>query len=317
VIRPLRITERDLAILQSLADARFLTIEALEWLHFPDRRSFWEAAYQTHQPYIPSRFLYRRMKRMHDAQLLLRIQRPVALASTRFRREPDLYALAPEGAAWLADATGTTATAIRADRLRSRSFTTLTHAAAIGTFYAAMRTKVESMRLGFAGWQSDHTLAQSYDRLNVRVTQANGATKQQRMPVLPDGAFWIEQQDTRYLFFVEIDRGRHVSTWREKIMAYEAYVRSAELKARYGVEAFTLLTATTTETQRQQLMQATAQINAKPGGRYLFTRISDLHPLMIGHAWQRISTATPTTGTVAGRPFTRMQVEAVPHVLLK
>ncbi|HEX6287895.1 MAG TPA: hypothetical protein VFZ66_01835 [Herpetosiphonaceae bacterium] len=100
-------------------------------------------------------------------------------------------------------------------------------------------------------------------------------------------------------------------------MAYEAYVRSPELKARYGVEAFTLLTATTSETQRQQLMQATAQINAKPGGRYLFTRLDDLHPLSIGHAWLRIGAATPSTGSVGGRPFTRMQVEAVPHVLLK
>ncbi|HEY0606144.1 MAG TPA: replication-relaxation family protein [Herpetosiphonaceae bacterium] len=317
MIRALRITDRDLAILQSLADARYLTIEALEWLHFPHRRGAWEAAYQAQQLYKPTSLLYNRMKRMHEAKLVLRIQRPVALASSRFRREPDVYALAPDGATWLADATGIAASAMRADRLRERSFNTLAHGVGIGTFYAAMRTKVESMRVQFAEWQSDYALSKSYDRLTVRVTQANGAVKQQRMPVLPDGAFWIVHQDTRYLFFVEIDRGRHVSTWREKIMAYEAYVRSKELKARYGVESFTLLTATTTETQRQQLMQATAQINAKPGGRYLFTRISDLHPLTIGHAWQRINAATPTTGTVAGKPFTRMQVEAVPHVLLK
>lgn len=317
MIQALRITDRDLAILQSLATARYLTIEALEWLHFPHRRTAWEAAYQTQQPYKPTSLLYNRMKRMHEAKLVLRIQRPVALASSRFRREPDVYALAPDGADWLADATGITTTAIRAERLRSRSFNALAHSVGIGTFYAAMRTKVESMQLTLTDWQSDYALSKRYDRLTVRVTQANGAVKQQRMPVLPDGAFFIVNQDTRYLFFVEIDRGRHVSTWREKIMAYEAYVRSRELKARYGVESFTLLTATTTETQRQQLMQATAQINAKPGGRYLFTRISDLHPLTIGHAWQRISAATPTTGTVAGRPFTRMQVEAVPHVLLK
>ncbi|HEY0739304.1 MAG TPA: replication-relaxation family protein [Herpetosiphonaceae bacterium] len=316
-MRTLQLTDRDLAILGSLAAARYLTIEALEWLHFPDRRSKWEAAYQTKQPYIASRSLYDRMKRMHDAKLVLRIKRPMSLASGCFGREPDVYALAADGATWLADATGISASAMRADRLRERSFNTLTHGVGIGTFYAAMRTKVESMQLTLTDWQSDYALSKSYDRLTVRVTQANGAIIQRRMPVLPDGAFFIVNQDTRYLFFVEIDRGRHVSTWREKIMAYERYVRSPELKARYGVESFTLLTATTTETQRQQLMQATAQINAKPGGRYLFTRIGDLHPLTIGHAWQRINAATPTTGTVAGKPFTRMQVEAVPHVLLK
>jgi hypothetical protein len=317
-MKQLRLTERDIAMFQSLAEARFLTIEALEWLHFPHRCHQWEAAYHAQQPYTASRLLYDRMKRMHDAKLVLRIQRPVALASSRFRREPDLYALTPDGAAWLTDATGIAAPAIRGDRLRARSFNTLTHGAGIGTFYAAMRTKVESMRLQFTDWQSDYALSQgNYDRILVPVTHATGATTQRRMPVLPDGAFWIVNQATRYLFFVEIDRGRHVSTWREKIMAYEAYVRSLELKARYGVESFTLLTATTTETQRQQLMQATAQINAKPGGRYLFTRIADLHPLTIGNAWLRIGAAAPITGTVAGRPFTRMQVQAVPHVLLK
>ncbi|HEX6287896.1 MAG TPA: replication-relaxation family protein [Herpetosiphonaceae bacterium] len=213
MMRALQMTDRDRAILQSLAEARFLTIAALEWLHLPARRGHWEAAYRTRQPYIPSRSLYDRMKRMHAAKLVLRIKRSVTHASAGFGREPDVYALAPDGAAWLAEAAGITAPAIRADRLRTRSVHTLAHSVSIGTFYAAMRTKVEAMGLRVTGWQSDHALSQSnYDRLLVRVTQANGAVTQQRLPVLPDGAFSIVNQGTRYLFFVEIDRGRHVST---------------------------------------------------------------------------------------------------------
>src|SRR4051794_10023319 len=53
----LQITERDLAIFESLSTARFLTAQALEWLHFPD----WEARYKAWQergkdagPYGPS-----------------------------------------------------------------------------------------------------------------------------------------------------------------------------------------------------------------------------------------------------------------------
>ncbi len=191
MIRTLRITDRDLAILQSLAAARFLTIEALEWLHFPNRRSQWEAAYHAQQPYISSRSLYDRMKRMHEAKLVLRIKRPMALASSCFGREPDVYALAPDGAAWLADATGIAVSALRVDRLCVRSFNTLAHSVSIGTFYAAIRTKIESMRLTLAEWRADHLLSQGYDRLVVHMTQANGLSKQQRMPVLPDGAFWI------------------------------------------------------------------------------------------------------------------------------
>jgi hypothetical protein len=174
------------------------------------------------------------------------------------------------------------------------------------------------MGLGFVGWQTDYRLSRgNYDRIPVHVTQTNGAIREERLPVLPDGMFWLTTKHGQFLFFVEVDRGRNVTTWREKIMAYEAYVRSPELRARYGVEDFILLTATTTSTQRYKLMEATAQINCDPGVRYLFTLIDVLHPTTIGSAWLRIEHATPVTKVVASRPFVQMQVEATQHTLLK
>jgi hypothetical protein len=46
--------------------------------------------------------------------------------------------------------------------------------------------------------------------------------------------------------FIELDRGRPVRSWHEKIMAYRAYVGSAELRERYVADNFILLVATTT-----------------------------------------------------------------------
>lgn len=316
-MKQLRLTERDIALFQSLAEGGYLTIEALEWLHYPWRER-WEAAQAAKIAYIPSRPLYSRLKRMRAARLVHQIVRPVAQASVYYRRAPNIYVLVREGADVVADATGQDVHSIRIEDIQNRSFTTLAHATDIGTFYAAMRAKVRELGLGFAGWQTDQALARgNYDRIQVRVKATDGSAKYQRLPVLPDGVFWITNKSGRYLFFVEVDRGRHVSTWREKIMAYEAYVGSKELKARYGVEDFILLTATTTDGQRQKLIEATAQINRDPGVRYLFTRIADLHPTTIGNAWLRIEQATPTTKAVAGRPFVHMTVETAQHTLLK
>jgi hypothetical protein len=105
----LQITERDLAIFESLSTARFLTAQALEWLHFPD----WEARYKAWQergkdagPYEVSGRLYGRLRRFREVRspLVHRIIRPVALSTAEFRRDADAYALAEGGAELLVEA---------------------------------------------------------------------------------------------------------------------------------------------------------------------------------------------------------------------
>jgi hypothetical protein len=70
---------------------------------------------------------------------------------------------------------------------------------------------------------------------------------------------------------VEIDRGRPVATWRDKIRAYHAYMNSPALHKRYNTAAFVLLTITTDDTHRRKLMEATAQVQTAaqrlPGNR--------------------------------------------------
>src|SRR5437773_11087461 len=85
--------ERDLDMLRSLADARLLTAEALEWLHFASWRTRYrrnmeeqDAPYAAH--YQASSQLYRRLRGLCEGQYMQRVTRVVAAASTVFYRMP-------------------------------------------------------------------------------------------------------------------------------------------------------------------------------------------------------------------------------------
>lgn len=314
----IQITERDVALFHSLATARYLTAETLEWLHFPTWRERWTAAQQAGKPYYPSSLLYSRLKRLAAHGFIHRITRVAVTAIDRVQRANDVYLLAQDGARLLARRTGQSIEDIPCERPRLRSVYTLEHGELIGRFYAAVRAKVETMRsIQLDGWTGDHLLARGhYDRMAVRVPNAHGGMTTERLPVLPDAAFWIVPRTSeRVLFFVEVDRDRPLRSWREKIRAYEAYAGSAELQARYGVKSFVLLTATVDEAQRRRLMTATAEIHGRASGRYLFTRVADLHPMTIGASWQKLAQVTTTGQAHIGSHGTKVAVELAPYVL--
>jgi hypothetical protein len=313
------LTERDIAIFKSLSEARCLEVESVEWLHYPTWRERWEVAQQVGKKHKPTTQAYIRLARFAEARLVQQVQRPVARAVSRYGRDTHVYLLTRLGAEYLADATGQPIETINYSRERGRAITHLEHMVTVGRFYAAMRTRVESWQgLRFIGWQSDYELSRgNYDRVEARVEHRDGSTHRKRLPVLPDGAFYIENKEGRFLFFLEVDRGRHASTWKEKISAYEAYVRSQELQTRYGVKDFILLAVTTIAPQRKRLLETTAQINRDPGVRYLFGLEDVLHPATIGGMWQKIDKTTLERRWVAGQTRQVMRVEPVQHVLLK
>ncbi len=91
--------------------------------------------------------------------------------------------------------------------LGNTPFLTLAHSAEVGQVYAALRAKVATTRdLHFADWHGEMQLVRAYDRIPVRVGQ-------------PDGTFHLITPHSSVCCFVEVDRGRPVKTWREKILA--------------------------------------------------------------------------------------------------
>ncbi len=285
------ITERDIAIFESLSIARFLTAEAIEWLHYPGWKARYAAMQGNEHDYAVTGALYSRLKRLRGIKpsLLYRIIRPVALSYSRFSRDDDVYCLAPGGAHLLARAGKMAIEEIWTERLRTRSAQTLAHSALIGKFYAAIRARLEEAGYELHAWAGDHLISKDYDSVSL-IGKRNPSRKDGLWPVAPDAAFFVGQGEQARLFFVEIDRGRPIATWREKVKTYEAYRRGQKLKARYHVENFVVLVATTSEAQRRKMLQATADELQKVNKTYCFTLFDNLHPTKIGQGWKRLET---------------------------
>ncbi len=319
----LMLTPRDFALLRSLEAARYLTVSAIEWLHW----SSWQERWQrwAAQPadargaYRPSTRLYARLQQLEAQQLIYQIRRPITIATTHFRRDHDAYALSEQGARALAEYGGRVFDTIAYSEPRPRSVWTLAHQVDVGRAYAALRTKIEATAgLQFVEWQGEAALARAYDRIDVRTTTVDGSTTTRTLPVQPDGTFRLLHAGGEERCFVEVDRGRPVSTWRDKIRAYHTYMHSPKLHKRYNTATFVLLTITTDATQRRKLMEATAQVLGKPSGRYLFALDQAVHPMSIGQRWLRVTQVYAQTQPVPGnRSVPGVIIEAAEHVFIR
>lgn len=117
---------------------------------------------------------------------------------------------------------------------------------------------------------------------------------------------------------MEVDRGRPVATWRDKIRAYHAYMNSPELHKRYNTTTFILLTITTDDTQRRKLMEATAHVLGKASGRYLFALDQAVHPMFIGQHWLRIAQVQTQAQRLPGNRYVPdVTIETTEHVFIR
>jgi hypothetical protein len=94
---------RDLDIFWSLHEARYLTIEAIEWLHFPQwhkRHVQWQEAQTAGETksYIATTQAYTRLRLLQGNGYVGRIVRPTMLAVDTYQWEPDLFFLTKKGA---------------------------------------------------------------------------------------------------------------------------------------------------------------------------------------------------------------------------
>lgn len=318
---------RDVEMLQSVETARYLTIPTLEWLHFPQ----WRVRYERHiaeigtaWTYKPDSNLYHRLKLLAEGGMLHRID----LASSRvnpYATTPashrTVYALARKGAEMIAEHTGRDD--VWHDRVRTRSLQSMEHGLLIGQCYAALRSRVEASERGLQlhDWQGDHLFARN--PLSIHVTRRRFVgdllTTSEKVRLQPDAACFIQSERGRRLCLVEIDRGRHVSTWAEKMAAYAALVGSEVLRERFGVDSFLLLVATTTPQQLTRMADATVEeLMHAPDYVRLCLHMA-LHPLHIGPEWQRIVGLQPSVTRVSmdGQREQSYSAELAPAVLIQ
>jgi hypothetical protein len=293
---------RDLDIFWSLHEARYLTIEQIEWLHFPqwrDRYEQWQAAQAVGEckPYIPTTQAYTRLRLLQGNGYVRRIVRPAMLAVDTYRREPDLFFLTEKGATALAEQRGVELEQLHYGEPRQRSYLMLQHHVAVARVYAALRSRIDAKPgIAFTHWRSEHHAAKDFDRLTMRVPQPDGTHRTQETGIQPDGAFFIEYDGGRTLFFIEVERDQPLKKWKEKVYAYEAYKRSAQLHARYGEQRFFLLGVALDAHHQRRLLEATGEALAglytDPANRmkaqttYLIGHMGCAHPTRIGAGWQ-------------------------------
>jgi hypothetical protein len=254
---------RDLDMLWSLHEARYLTIEAIEWLHFPqwrDRYAQWQAAQAAGKTklYIATTQAYTRLRLLHGNGYVRRIVRPAMLAVDTYRREPDLFFLTEQGATVLAEQRGLELVQLHYGEAKQRSYLMLQHHVAVARVYAALRSRIDSKPgIAFTHWRSEHHAAKDFDRLTMRVPQPDGTYRTEETGIQPDGAFWIEYDGGRTLFFLEVERDQPLKKWKDKVYAYEVYARSPQLEARYGTREFFLLGIALDAAHQRRLLEAT------------------------------------------------------------
>jgi len=288
---PFVLTMRDLDILESLAQVRYLTIQHLQWLHWHERwRAYERAARDAGTVNYRPKKAYERAAAMAERGLLLVIQRSADRAVTVYHRLPHCLSLTQAGAELLACQRDLPFEELWFDERAARSAQTLEHSLAIGAFYAALRAELKYRGRQLHGWAGDHVLCTDYDSVTV-------ASVGHPLPIIPDATFTLA--DTRY--FVEIDRGTtRVEQWRKKALAYDAYGRDPRLQARFGVNRFVVLVVAPSPARTLTIARTVAAMHGGVTDTYRFLAEERVHPLSIRRRWQRIERVTLPSGRRGG-----------------
>lgn len=323
----IHVTGRDIEILHSLLEGRYLTVEAIEWLHFPQWQTRWARHVSDARSarYEPCSQAYATIRRLERAGLVKRLVRPTMLAIASFARAPDLMYVSERGIQLLAAHLEIEPLAVPYLERGIRSFRLLEHHAAVGRVYAALRCRISAKpELRLLDWRGEHRIARAFDTLQISVPQPDGSLALQQRGIQPDGAFAVDHGDGSAHFFVEVERDRPLSSWKQKVCAYEAYHDSPQLRQRYGSRSFTLLGIGRDAGHQRALLEATGEmlclLYRDPGqrsaafARYLIGHLGGCHPTLIGDGWQRLTAARLLPGY--GVATWRAEVASRPHTLI-
>lgn len=277
--RPFALTERDVAILASLAEVRHLTIQHIQWLHWHERwraheLSLRETGTANHRP----KKAYERVAALSERGLLITFTRSADRARTFFRRLPNSFSLTRAGAELLACHRGLLIEQLWYYERAAKAAATLEHSVAIGAFYAALRAELAYRGLSFSDWATDTILSTDYDSVVL-------PSIIHPLPIIPDATFVLDGE--RYM--LEVDRGTtRIEQWRKKAMAYQAYLNDPRLRERYGVSTFTVLVVAPSGERLQAIARTVASVHNGVASNYLFLAEERVHPLRIRRRWQRI-----------------------------
>ncbi len=246
----MRMTPRDLAVIEAVYQYRVLTQSQIERLLFTGlnrevarRRLF----LLYHNGYLERQFLP---------------------TTGGLVTSPVLYLLDKRGGEYLLQRSGHTEIRWKARDNRVGNLY-LEHLLNINTFRIEITLATAHYQCPLEGWIDDAMLHQDYDK--VRVPGVG-----RPVAVIPDGYFRIPMPDSKPMhFFLELDRGTmDLGRFKQKMQAYQVYAQTGLALARFNTKGFRVLTVTLDEARLHNLRAATA--DAGGANRFWFGVLQDL-----------------------------------------
>ncbi len=261
----MRLTERDIAIVEAVYTYRALTTEQIARLFFT--------------PSAHSQCLLR-LKLLFHHSFLKRGEQPQTMTEGR---KPLVYWLDQKGAELLAMQQECEVTELDwHPKQHLVKYLYLDHLLATNDVRIAFTLAATAQGITLETWLDDKTLKRNHANDKVTLTGPQGGVEQ--AAVVPDGYFVLETAEHRYQQFLEVDRrtitgqastlGAH--DWARKIATYLAYIRSGKYEARYGTMKGRILTVTTGEKRLANLKAITERTGGK--SRFWFTTFAQATP---------------------------------------
>lgn len=259
----LRLTLRDVAILEDLYTSRYMTAPQIQALHWRENRGGQFGQLKACQ---------HRLRLMHDAGLVRRIEPFIHYTEGK---KPLIYAINKAGAQVLTNELGIDPTTIDyKPQSGEENYPFLQHLLDTTELRIAFTVATEAAGLQLELWRNERELKSEGMSDVIVLTDPEG--KKHKAAVVPDAVVCLNRAGKRAIFLLEIDR-RTVTVdptkwekrgWARKVRTYTAYFESEAYKQRYGEHIAQVLTVTTGETRLTHLKEATEA--AQGGKRFWF-----------------------------------------------
>lgn len=247
----MRLMERDVEILKTVHDYRILRGDQLQALFFGSQST---ASY--------------RLSRLYQYGFLDRHFLPTlgGLVSS-----PALYVLGKRGVDVLRRVLDCGPKDIRKPPGNQElSMLFLEHLLQINDFRLAVTLAARNLGYTLELWLDDYHLKANFDRVAIRTPQG----QRHVVSLIPDAYCVLRVPQGRACFFLEMDRGTMTNTrFRDKVLAYKAYIASGQYEQRYGTRSLRVLTVTSGPKRLENLKDEAEQAN---GGRVFWFTTSNL-----------------------------------------
>jgi len=228
----MRITQRDIQIMKTVADFGFMTTDQISVLFFTSKKSAYDRLYK----------LY------HGGYL----NRVLAGSALQRMNTPMLYTLTREGAETLQEVEPDWGVNGSPHRTNVKAMF-VEHTIAVNDVRTAITKRCQQPDCQIKAWRSEAALKADYDY----VTLPDG----ERLSLIPDGWFQVQiatapDKATLMSCVLEVDRGTmSVKRLLRRLQAYAIYQQSGAYQERFGTHHMRVVTVTSSETRCEHLWQ--------------------------------------------------------------